>query len=350
MLMDGRLSLKTWGLIALVAFIAFLLLSVNLQSKAKLSIVEGDSYDFGDVWPNQSLSHSFWITNKLSRAIHVTKVETSCSCTVVDFSSHVLKPFHGKMFQLELRTPNNEQQLNQQVVLAWQHENSSITNLLLFPIKAKVKNVADIDTIRWDFGRTNYESLPLTKTIKVSSARYGDIWDKVEAHAASKDLVTEVHGVGKGEFLIQVKLKESVLVGTFSDHVILNFVRGGKLLPVQSVISIEGLILNEFIVSPGALFITDVSPTVSKTIALKILRSNADPFRVVSAKSESPSTVKLSIPGKTEFTKEADLKCIISPLKGVKKLTGKINIAIESHAKKYNVSLSYLVYSADVLP
>lgn len=314
-----------------------------LEIKAELCFIEGNSYDFGEVWPSQCLSHLCWITNRSERLIKIEKISTSCSCTVVEFHDYFIKAFQARPLKIELRTPDREQRVNQQVLLSWRYQDSVLTNLFLFSIKAKVVKITNFNPLRWDFDMVSHEDLPLMKTIKISSADQNNIWDELEAHVQDRELETKVNKVKKGEYLVQVKLKEGIYPGNFSSSVIFNFRRNGKLLPLQMSVPVEGMIINDFIISPGTIFVSDMEPTTDKLIVLKIFHNGSEPFQLLSATSTSPENVNLIIPKKIKFAKECNLKCVIHATKGISQLTGKIEIALVSRAKKRTISASYLI-------
>jgi hypothetical protein len=71
------------------------IVSVPAQSQTSMMIrVEEDTYDFGQVWEGETVSHVFEMANVGSRVVQVRGVSTSCGCATVDNWDSEVKPGH----------------------------------------------------------------------------------------------------------------------------------------------------------------------------------------------------------------------------------------------------------------
>jgi hypothetical protein len=89
-------------------FLVILLLSIfpvaNIalaQSSMKLPI---DSYDFGYVPQNASISHGFWLYSDGKDTLKITNVKTGCGCTKAPLEKYILAPGDSTLLEIIFST------------------------------------------------------------------------------------------------------------------------------------------------------------------------------------------------------------------------------------------------------
>ena len=67
--------------------------------------VEPRAFDFGNVLPGKTLSKELAVRNHGDAELRITKVDTTCNCTVVGSYEAVLAPGTGTRLRISLTTP-----------------------------------------------------------------------------------------------------------------------------------------------------------------------------------------------------------------------------------------------------
>jgi hypothetical protein len=78
----------------------------NVNTDMPVIEFEKDFYDFGRIIQGEKVSYSFKFTNKGSSDLIISKVSSSCGCTVGDFSRTPIKPGESDKIEVKFDSDN----------------------------------------------------------------------------------------------------------------------------------------------------------------------------------------------------------------------------------------------------
>lgn len=76
----------------------------SAQKRGPVITVDEKVHDFGKVWAGDKLEHAFKITNAGNATLEITRVRTSCGCTVAGEHPDKLGPGESGLFQFSLKS------------------------------------------------------------------------------------------------------------------------------------------------------------------------------------------------------------------------------------------------------
>lgn len=69
------------------------ILAIGCEKKfAKLEVINGESFDFGQVLIGDTVNHKFLIKNIGNSDLEIAKIQSNCSCTVSNTQTEIVKP------------------------------------------------------------------------------------------------------------------------------------------------------------------------------------------------------------------------------------------------------------------
>lgn len=101
---------------------------------------ENDFYDFGRIIQGEKVSYGFKFTNKGKSDLIISKVSTSCGCTVTDFPRTPIKPGESNKIEVKFDSENRRGFQNKTITVLSNSQPSST----LLRIKAQVVLPEDI--------------------------------------------------------------------------------------------------------------------------------------------------------------------------------------------------------------
>ncbi|MFA6950091.1 MAG: DUF1573 domain-containing protein [Lentimicrobiaceae bacterium] len=101
---------------------------------------ENDFYDFGRIIQGEKVSFGFKFTNKGKSDLIISKVSTSCGCTVTDFPKTPIKPGESNKIEVKFDSENRRGFQNKTITVL----SNSQPSTTLLRIKAQVVLPEDI--------------------------------------------------------------------------------------------------------------------------------------------------------------------------------------------------------------
>ena len=265
-----------------VGFVALVCASATAQEWAdKMFTVK--SHDFGEVARNAKAEFEFEVCNLYGEDIHLSSVQTSCSCTTPQILKATLKPDEKSVVRATFNTDRFTGQ-----------RGATLTVNIDRPYPAEVQLRVDgyiRSDVQFTPGSVQLGAVEQgVRAVRKATLQFGSRSgaQPIEVRSANPHLhgtLTETgRYYGQTTYDVTVELDKDAPAGYVNEKllVVVNDAQGS-----QFPLSVEGRVVSSLSVSPGALFLGVVQPGEKATKQV-VLRGKR-PFRITSIRSDDAS-------------------------------------------------------------
>lgn len=237
------------------------------------------NYDFGETLGGDEIRHTFKLKNIGQKPLKIDKVEESCACTATIVSKDEIPPGEFGRIEAVLKVPSENRQVEESIRV---YTNDPIRSQVTLTLKGTAFVPITTFPSRLLLGSIQSKT-PITKSLTIHQKGATRI---LGVRTDSEHLkATIVSATADPIMRVEVTLLESVLSGTFSYNLLVDYQYRGQ--ETTHEVAVFGEVLGTFTVSPKRLLfglIRDKS-VVSKTVSIWHL--NDQPFKITSVASNS---------------------------------------------------------------
>ena len=162
-------TLSKWIFIASCCFafggVIFLISGALIAIPAHSNLVVNEKkYDFGEVEPEEQISHGFLVRNNGKSEVFIKEIKTSCGCTEISFKTNEIEPGQEEKITLKYDAPRLSGKISHWAVLST--EPPSVDKIILH-LNATVVERFSVNPRILNFGIIDRKLLPATQKIKV---------------------------------------------------------------------------------------------------------------------------------------------------------------------------------------
>lgn len=115
-----------------ILIVLLMVIGSNCQSiKSKLVIIEGNTFNYGNVSIGDTIVHTFSLKNVGNSNLEILKIVPSCSCTVVNLEKKSIKPKEISKMTIRFTFKNEDIGENDKQVIIRTDSDSSLVILNL---------------------------------------------------------------------------------------------------------------------------------------------------------------------------------------------------------------------------
>lgn len=198
------------------------------------------THDFGRVCAGQKVIHQFVLTNPLGRPVRITRLQTSCGCTIAKLPSRTIEENSKIVLPIELQTAGKSGPVSEAVRVEIDGETWIA---LMIQGNVEASHVADIDFGTFKRGQVLLRQFEVKwpRGLEINITKLGFDEKYLEASIQVPDLVKRAHAV-------TVKLKPDLPYGQF--NVPLQVYTNDEFAPVKRV-TLRGFVLPPLISEPN---------------------------------------------------------------------------------------------------
>ena len=211
--------------IVLITFVAY------AHKEAVPYLPEGNTYDFGSIEEDETVSHSFTIYNRGNTTLEIHKLMSSCSCTKAEITQDMIEPGHyaSVMVFYKARPLKMEDYIAVNVLT-----NSERMPVIPLRLICRVKTRLFWSPTSISLSKKNSEN-----ELFVSKNYAKQL--ELEDYMPMSEHISIMHSVNENGYVFLFKLLESCPYGNWNEEVDMHFTVDGK----KKTISIPVYILNK---------------------------------------------------------------------------------------------------------
>ena len=151
---------------SLSIFILLFVTTFSLYSAPKLTVIGGDTYDWGEVSPDQSpLKGKIQLINSGTDTLKISKVKASCGCTTAPIDKKILLKGDTATINVELRVGTYAGRLTKLIKIISNDENKQE---MRYYLKCFVVTPLQLSSRSFHFGSAN-QGQPVKAVVKIKN-------------------------------------------------------------------------------------------------------------------------------------------------------------------------------------
>jgi hypothetical protein len=228
--------------------------------------IETPEYNFGRVFPETKLKHTFIIKNAGNSPLIINRIRRSCSaCSEVKLREKVILPQKKTELEITLITPKHRTQMKDFVAI---HSNDPFEPIKMVYLIAEVIPIVEIIPSVINFGIVESTELPVTQKLIISQ-NSDDVTDvpKIKIIENGEKFLTNFKKLQDKKWELSIILPQNFPLGPISGRIIVEF-NNQKSSPIE--IPILGKVVGDIYAKPDELLFVILNPLEKKNQKIEI--------------------------------------------------------------------------------
>ncbi|USN98838.1 MAG: DUF1573 domain-containing protein [Phycisphaeraceae bacterium] len=291
---------------------------------------EADTFEFGDIWDHEKVTHVFKFSNVGNEALTITDVKSTCGCTVPELTKHNYEPGESGELTVIFNPQNRSGEQHKAITVS---TDSRITPIVRVSFTANVSKVLEMDPPLANLGRIfknegkgmkihikgnipGFKAWPAKDQPESSSMFHVEVVDPSKASDEEKeaqvDAAEAVHDEAaakmaeeptENETIIRVWVDKGMTVGRHAEPIIIktNDERRPE-VELRCLVTVVGDLQGR----PPRFALGRLEPGAPFESTVRVVNRVAEPFHITSAEpSGETGEVKITFAPVTEGAEDA---------------------------------------------